>query len=157
MKFLATQNLKYSKLYAYLMGAIVIAILLYLILDIVLHFSLFGIDIQTIKNTLFGNLETFEEPILIDSLLLQVHIDFFMTLFSLLILASIYIRLQEKSRFLKPIVHSLFLAGMFTPLFLLGAYFLNELFLYLWIVGFLSWHTFSVIVSIVILKKLDFR
>ena len=90
------------------MGAVVMALLLYLAMDVALHAYVIGSDISGIRSTLFGNAETFEEPILIDSLLLQVHIDLFMTLFALLILSSIYIRLYAKTSLMKVVLHTLF-------------------------------------------------
>ncbi|MDM5271609.1 hypothetical protein PGH07_05435 [Sulfurovum sp. zt1-1] len=157
MKFLVTKDLNYSRLYAYLIASVISVIFIYLILDTVLHAYVIGTDISSIKTTLLGNEESFEEPILIDSILLQVHIDLFMTLFSLLILSSVYIRFNAKSPIVKPLVHILFLLGVFTPIFLLGVYFWNEVFIYLWIAGFLLWHGMGTILSIIILRSLDFK
>lgn len=157
MKFLVTKDLGHSRLLAYLMGAVVIAILMYLVLDMIMHSYVIGADMVSIKSTLFGNAETFEEPILIDSLLLQVHIDLFMTLFALLILASIYIRLYSQSPFVKVVVHILFSFGIFTPIFLLLAYFWSEIFIYIWLGSFLLWHVIAFVVSVMILKKLEYK
>ncbi len=157
MKFLVTKDLSHSRLLAYLMGSVVFAILLYLLMDVVLHSYVIGSDITAIKNTMYGNAETFEEPILIDSLLLQVHIDLFMTLFALLILTSVYIRLHEKTRTLRVTVHGLFFLGIISPLFLLLAYLWSDIFVYLWIVTFLLWHAWAFIVSLTIFRRLNFR
>lgn len=157
MKFLVTKDLAYSKLLSYLMGSVVIVILMYVILDVVMHAYIIGSDVASIKSTLFGNVENFEEPILIDSLLLQVHIDLFMTLFALLILSAIYIRLYSNTTSVKTMVHSLFLLGIISPIVLLIAYLLVEVFVYLWLVSFLLWHIMAFIISLMILKRLDFR
>lgn len=139
------------------MGSVVIAICIYLVLDLILHSYVVGSDIASIKSTLFGSSETFEEPILIDSLLLQVHIDLFMTIFSLLILSSIYIRLYSQTSKIKWTIHLLFLLGLFSPIFLLLAYFLSEVFIYLWIISFLLWHVMAFILSFMIVKRLNFK
>lgn len=139
------------------MGSVVFAILLYLIMDVVLHTYVIGLDIAAIKSTLLGNTETFEEPILIDSLLLQVHIDLFMTLFALLILTSVYIRLHDKTKILRVTIHTLFLLGIMTPIFLLLAYFWSEVFVYLWVATFLIWHALACIVSLMILRRVNFK
>lgn len=157
MKFLVTKDLAYSKLLSYLMSSVVIVILMYVILDVVMHSYIIGSDIPSIKSTLFGNIENFEEPILIDSLLLQVHIDLFMTLFALLILSAIYIRLYSNTPSVKVMVHSLFLLGIASPIFLLITYFWVEIFVYLWLVSFLLWHIVAFIISLMILKRLDFK
>ena len=157
MKFLVTKDLSHSRLLAYLIGAVIFAIILYLVMDVVLHSYVIGLDLPTIHTTLAGNAETFEEPILIDSLLLQVHIDLFMTLFALLILSSVYIRLHEKTSAMKVLLHTLFLLGLFTPLFLLVAYLWSPLFSYVWLGAFIVWHVMAVLLALITFKRLNFR
>jgi hypothetical protein len=157
MKFLVTKDLEHSRLLSYLMGGVVFAILLYLGFDIVLHAYVIGLDMETISATLFGDLENFVEPILIDSLLLQVHIDLFMTLFAVMILASIYMRLYSSKGVTKWVVHLLFIFGMLAPVAILLAYFVSESFIFIWLLSFLLWHLLGSIVGILILKKLLFK
>ena len=157
MKFLVTKDLAHSQLLAYLIGAVLVAMLLYLGLDVVLHGYVIGADMTAIHSTLFGDLETFEEPILIDSLLLQVHIDLFMTIFVLLILSAIYIRLHNKTTAMKWVLHALFILGLLAPLSLLLAYFWSETFVTVWIVTFLLWHLLAIMVSLSIFPRLNFR
>ena len=157
MKFLVTKDLAHSRLLAYLMAAVMFAIILYLVMDVVLHSYVIGLDIPSIHNTLLGNEETFEEPILIDSLLLQVHIDLFMTVFALLILSAIYIRLYEKTSLMKVTLHALFLLGFLAPLFLLVAYLWAPLFAYAWLVSFILWHGMAIVLGLMIFKRLNFK
>ena len=157
MKFLVTKDLSHSRLLAYLIGAVMLAIILYLVMDVVLHAYVIGLDIPTIQTTLAGNAGTFEEPILIDSLLLQVHVDLFMTLFALLIVSSVYIRLYEKTSAMKVILHTLFLLGLCSPLFLLAAYLWSPLFSYAWLVAFIVWHVMAVLLTLMTFKRLNFR
>jgi len=157
MKFLVTKDLAHSQLLAYLMAAVLIAIILYLGLDLVLHGYVIGFDLTDIQTTLFGNMETFEEPILIDSLLLQVHIDLFMTIFVLLILSSIYIRLHDKTTRMKWVLHTLFITGLLSPLSLLFTYFWSKTFVMVWVVTFLLWHLLAFIVALSIFPRLKFK
>ena len=157
MKFLITKDLDYSTLLSYLMGIVVFAILLYLGLDVVLHAYVIGLDMHSVSITLFGDAENFVEPVLIDSLLLQVHIDLFMTLFAILILSSIYIRFYSSKMMTKWIVHLLFIMGMLAPATLLLAYFVSALFTVIWLISFVFWHTLASVVAILILKKLLFK
>jgi hypothetical protein len=157
MKFLVTKDLEHSTLLSYLMGSVVGMILLYLVFDVVLHTYIIGLDIHTISVTLFGDVENFIEPILIDSLLLQVHIDLFMTLFAVMILASIYIRLYSTKLMTKWIVHLIFFLGVLAPVTLLLAYFVSEAFTLIWLVSFLLWHLLGSIIAVMILKKLLFK
>ncbi len=157
MKFLVTKDLAHSTLLTYLMGSVVFAILLYLGFDTVLHAYVIGLDIQSASVTLFGDIENFVEPILIDSLLLQVHIDLFMTLFALLILSSIYIRLYSEKVMTKWVVHVLFLTGMLAPVSLILAYFVSESLTAMWLICFVLWHILGAMVAFMILKKLLFK
>ena len=157
MKFLVTKDLAHSTLLSYLMGSVIFAILLYLGFDMVLHAYVIGLDMHSVSVTLFGDVENFVEPVLIDSLLLQVHIDLFMTLFALLILSSIYIRLYTDKVTTKWIVHLLFSLGMLAPVALLLAYFVNASFAAIWLISFILWHALASIVAIMTLKKLLFK
>lgn len=157
MKFLVTKDMGYSTLLTYLMGSVVVAILLYVGLDTVLHAYVIGLDMHSISVTLFGDAENFVEPVLIDSLLLQVHIDLFMTLFAILILSSIYIRLYAEKVMTKWVVHLLFIMGMLAPAALLLAYFVSASFALMWLMSFILWHLLAAIVAIMILKKLLFK
>jgi len=156
MKFLVTKDLAHSTLLTTLISSVVFAILLYIGLDVVLHAYVIGLDIRSIETTLFGDEANFLEPILLDSLLLQVHIDLFMTLFALLILASVYIRLYANKAMTKWTVHLLFIFGLLAPVMLLLAYILSPAFTILWLGCFVVWHLLAVIVSVMILKKLLF-
>jgi hypothetical protein len=157
MKFLVTKDLAHSTLLSYLMGSVVFAILLYLGLDTVLHAYIIGLDMHSVSVTLFGDAENFVEPILIDSLLLQVHIDLFMTLFALLILSSIFIRLYSDKVMTKWIVHLLFIMGMLAPATLLLTYLISASFTAIWLISFILWHVLASLVALVILKKLLFK
>ncbi|WP_309498899.1 hypothetical protein [Sulfurovum sp.] len=157
MRFLVTKDLEHSTLLTTLMSAVVFAILLYIGFDAVLHAYVIGSDIQSISLTLFGDAENFVEPVLIDALLLQVHIDLFMTLFAMLILSSIYIRLYSSKAMSKWIVHLLFVFGMMAPITLLFAYFVGALFVPVWLIAFVLWHVMAFMVGIIILKKLLFK
>ena len=139
------------------MVGVVFALLIYLLLDILLHMYMPGIRVMPIVTTLYGNEEKFIEPILIDSLLLQVHIDLFMSLFTSMIISSIYIRLYANKTFTKVLVHSLLILGLLAPLFLIVAYFTSVIFIYLWLGSFWVWHLLGIWLSLLIVKKLLFK
>ena len=157
MKFLVTKDLAHSTLLTYLMSAVVFALLLYTGLDIILHAYVIGLDKSSIEATLFGDEANFIEPVLIDTLLLQVHIDLFMTLFAILILASIYIRLYANKAMTKWIVHLLFIFGMLAPVMLILAYYIGPSLSMIWLITFMIWHFLALFVAMMILKKLLFK
>ncbi len=154
MKFLLNKDLEHSSLLKNLMAGVVFALFFYFILDVVLHGYLVGLDVPTLSTTLFGNPDEFIEPILIDTLLLQIHIDLFMALFSILIVASIYIRLYSKNMMTKWLVHALFILGLFTPILLMVAYFTNVWFVTIWLVTFIFGHLLAMWMSLLSLKRL---
>lgn len=147
----------HSTLLINLMLGVSVALFFYLGLDVVLHAYVIGSDIESITNTLYGNVEEFIELILLDSLLLQVHIDLFMSLFSIMIIASIYIRLYSDKRTTKWLVHTLFILGLLAPLFLIVAYFTSIGFVYVWLVSFMLGHLLGMGLSLRIIKKLLFK
>ena len=157
MKFLVTKDLAYSSLLSNLMTGVAVAIFFYLVLDIVLHAYVLGLDASIVSTTLFGNTKEFIEPILLDTLLLQVHIDLFMSLFASMIVASIYIRLHSTKVMTKWLVHSLFILGLLAPLLLMVAYFTSVSFVYLWLASFMFGHLLGMFMSLMIIKRLLFK
>jgi len=154
MKFVISKDLEHSKLLNTLMSGVSIALFFYILLDMFLHGYLFGSDITGIKETLYGNMEEFIEPILFDTLLLQIHIDLFMTLVSLMILSTMYIRLFSDEKTTVSFIHTLFILGLISPFFLLVAYMSSALFVYLWVLTFICWHFLAIFFSIRIVKRL---
>jgi len=154
MKFLVSKDLEHSSLLANLMGGVIFTLFFYLLLDIVVHGYVVGLDAATVATTLYGNSEEFIEPILIDTLLLQVHIDLFMSLLTIMIVAAIYIRLYNTSMTTRWLVHLLFILGLLSPILLMVAYFSTIGFVYVWLVSFVMGHFLGMMMSLLILKKL---
>ncbi len=154
MKFLVTKDLAYSTLLKNLIVGVCIALFFYFILDIILHGYVVGFEFQDIFATLYGNEEEFIEPILIDSLLLQVHIDLFMSLLAVMMIASIYIRLFSTKKMTKWLVHILFLLSLMSPITLMVAYLSSQIFAFVWISSFLLGHLLAMIMTVMIVKKL---
>ncbi|MDQ7084037.1 MAG: hypothetical protein Q9M36_03505 [Sulfurovum sp.] len=151
MKFLVSKDTKPSPLLKMLMAGVTLAILFYLLLDILLHGYLLGDTISNIQATLFGDESQFIEPILLETLLLQVHIDWFMTLFTVMILSSIYIRFYAMHKSTPYFVHLLLLTSLLSPLLLLLAFFTVEWLVLLWISCFFLWHGLALLMAILIL------
>lgn len=154
MKFVITKELEHSQLLNTLMIGVSIALFFYYIFDLFLHMFLIGGTLSTINNTLYGNMEEFIEPILLDTLLLQVHIDLFMSLMSLMILTTIYIRLFAEEQWTKTMIHLLFIVGLLAPLMLMAAYFSYKWIVYFWIITFLLGHLLALFFALRIIKRL---
>lgn len=157
MKFLITKELEYSRLLKHLMAAVLFFILLYLGFDVALHAYVIGAEIQEITLTLFGDRENFVEPMLLDALLLQVHTDLFMTLFALLILTAITIRVHDSKALTMWAVHLVFIVGILAPATLLLAYLLQVSWLVpVWLFTFALWHFVAFILGVSAFKRVLF-
>ena len=157
MKFLISKELSQTTLMRKLMIAVCVALFFYLGLDVLLHAYVFGFELSDISSTLYGNAEEFIEPILLDTLLLQVHIDLFMSLLSMMIIASIYIRLYSEDGFTKIVVHALFILGLIAPLLLIVSYFTAMACVYAWLGSFMLGHLLGMGMSLRIVGKLLFK
>lgn len=155
MKFVISKDLEHSQLLNTLMIGVSAALFFFLLFDLILHGFTIGSDITAIKDTLYGNEEEFIEPILIDTLLLQVHIDLFMTLFTLMILSTIYIRLFSEERVTKWMIHLLFIFGLSSPLMLLGAYMGSHVLVYVWVLTLLAGHLLAIFFAVRVIEKLS--
>ena len=154
MKFVIGKELEHSRLLNTLMMGVSAALFFYLIFDVVLHGFLIGSDLPTISNTLYGNAEEFIEPILLDTILLQVHIDLFISLFTLMMLSTMYIRLFSEAKTTKWLIHLMFIIGLATPLMLLVAYMGTRFFVYVWIFMLLAGHLLAIFFALRIMKRL---
>ncbi len=154
MKFLIKKELEYTTLLKHLIVALSMALSLYLLLDIVLHGFFLGTDTISIAHTLYGNEAEYTEPIPLDSLLLQIHIDLFMSLVSFMLISSIYIRYFSHRTYTKILVHLLFVTGLLAPLSILIAYFTSPILIYIWLGSFLLSHIVAIFMSLKTIKKL---
>lgn len=154
MKFLVSKDINPSPLLQSLMASVSVALMLYLLLDIFLHAYLFGFDIASVNATIFGDEENFIEPILLETLLLQVHIDLFMSLIAVMVISSIYIRYHNLKKHTKLLLHLLLFSSLLTPILLLISFFTCSSVLYIWIFSFALWHVLAFIMALLNLKKL---
>ena len=157
MKFLIKKGLDYSTLLHKLMLFVAVSLFFYLLLDIFLHYLVIGLDIQSISTTLYGNEEAYIEAILIDTLLLQIHIDLFMNIVTLMIISTLYIRFFSTHKMTTVLVHILFIMGILAPIGLLLAYFSSVLFVYIWLISFIFGHILAMSMAVLIAKRLVFR
>ena len=155
MKFLVTHDLKKVPLLRYLILFVTLFILFFLVSDVALHHTQIGLTLEKVTSTLYGNEERFEEPILLGSLLLTVHIDWFFSMLVVLTLLAIYIRLYEKSKSTKKWIHLFSFLGIFTPLLLLLSFLIkSKVLVVAWIGMFTLWHIVAFYLGVKSLLKL---
>ena len=153
MKFLVSHDRQLSPLLRQLMIAVLIGIAVYDAMDVMLHALTFGISPQDVLKTVYGDEADFVEPILSQTLLMQVHIDLFLGLFVVLTLSAMAVRLLETGRMKRLVIHMLDLFGLLTPLVLLLAYFSHAMLILVWYGAFLFWHLWVSGVVFVLIKK----
>ena len=130
---------------------LVFTLFLFLGLDVLLHHHQIGVTLTTATNTILGNEEEFLDPILFDTILERVHADILSAMITLMLLATILIRLSPQSK--QRLVHLSFLTAIFSQIALLLAPSL-PLFIALWLVLFLLWHLLAFVMGISIFWKL---
>jgi len=154
MQFLdKSKELNKNPLLKHLVILLVLTILLYLGIDILLHHQQIGLTLSTATNTILGNEEEFLDPILFDTLLERTHSNILSSLITLMLLASIHIRLTRCTQKRQPIVHLAFTTAILSHIVLLATQTYPSL-ITIWIGLFLLWHFFALLLSLIIIWKL---
>lgn len=152
MKFLVTSELKNNPLLSLLILFLVGVLTLFLVTDLLLHHYQIGLTPTLASEVILGNEESFIEPILFDALLERVHIDIFTSMITLMLLVIIYIRLNPDTK--NKIIHLSFITAILTPISLAVSYLGGEIFIFAWIILFLSWHMCALYFSVNIFWEL---
>lgn len=130
---------------------LVMALLLFLGLDLLVHHNQIGLTLATAQDTILGNEEAFLDPILFDTILERVHSDILSAMISLMLLTTILVRLNPKSK--QRLVQLSFTTAILSQVALLLAPKL-ALFISLWIMLFILWHLLAFIMGSSIIWKL---
>jgi len=152
MKFLLTKELHQNPLLKLLVVFFIGIIGLFLVSDVILHHYQIGLTPLLASESLLGNEATFVEPMLFDVLLERVHIDIFISMITLMLVAIIYIRISNTNS--KGFIHIAFISAILTHISLLLAYFYGTIFAVSWIVLFFLWHILALYFSLTIIWQL---
>jgi uncharacterized BrkB/YihY/UPF0761 family membrane protein len=130
---------------------LVLSLVLFLGLDILLHYHQIGLTLQTATSNILGNEEEFLDPMLFDTLLEHAHSDTLSAMLTLMLLTTVHLRLNPKKK--QTCVHLIFLSAILTQVCLLLS---STLFLFipLWIGLFLFWHLLALWLGISIMWRL---
>ena len=137
MKFLVTKELGQNKLLRVQVLWLTGILALFLLTDMVLHHYKVGLNPTLALEHILGNEEVFIEPIIFSVLLENIHIDFFVSMITLMLLVVIFIRVEEERK--SKLIHLAFLSAILAPLSLLLGYFYGVVFIYAWIGLFVLW------------------
>jgi len=142
VKFTLINNIKQDKAMRLVLSGFLGFILLYLVSDVLVKYSSFGIFPETIKTTLFGNEEEFIDPITTSSFLEFWHIEIFFMMMILLTLSAIFIRLAKRSRV--AMTNTLMISAIVSLVTLALSYFVGSFFIHIYVLTFFIWHLCAV-------------
>jgi len=154
MRFTLIKDLKQDSMMKPILSGLIIFTLLYLISDIFVKSSSFGIFEEMIKTTLFGNEAEFLDPITTSAFLEFWHMEIFFIMMIILTLSAVFIRLSGAKGFNIIIVNAVMILALISLVALLLSFFLNAAFVQLYILSFFSWHVCAIYMSLYSIVRL---
>lgn len=154
MKFTLIKDLRQDKSMRPILTGLLVFTLFYLISDMVVKYFNFGIFPQTIALTLFGDEEQFIDPLSTASFLEFWHVEIFFMMMLLLTLSAVYIRLSKKSTQSTITLNLVMIPALLSLVSLLIAFFVSKIFVYIYSVLFILWHTIAIYMVLYSLWKL---
>jgi len=153
VKFTLINNLQKDSSMSLILKGFLVFILLYLVSNILVMNSSFGISIDQISATLFGNEDEYIDPITESSFLEFWHTEIFFIMMILLTLNAIFIRVAKRSRII--LTNMLMLSALSSLVALPLAYYISDYFVNVYIVAFFSWHAMAIYIIFYSFWKLN--
>ena len=138
MRFTLIKDIKKDKTMSLILKGFLVFIFLYLISDILVMNSNFGLSVESISSTLFGNEEEYLNPINEAAFLEFWHIQIFFIMMILFTLSAIFIRLANRSRLI--VTNILMISAISSLLAIVLAYYMASFFVSVYIFTFFIWH-----------------
>ena len=154
MRFTLIKDLKQDSMMRPILTGLLLFTLLYLVSDIFVKSSSFGIYEETIKTTLYGNEDEFLDPLTTSSFLEFWHMEIFFIMMILLTLSAIFIRLSGAKGFNIIIINTVMISALISLVALILSFFVNATFVQLYVLSFFLWHVCAVYMSLYSLIKL---
>ena len=127
----------------------------YLISDFFVSYHSFGLFSEQLKNTLFGNMDEFIDPISKGSLLEHLHTQIFFMMMILLTLSAVFARLCSKKSYMLILINTLMLSAILSLITLGLTYFFAPQLLNLYIISYFTWHITALLMIIISLWNLN--
>ena len=128
---------------------------IYLISDFFVSYHSFGLFSEQLKNTLFGNIDEFIDPISKGTLLEHLHTQIFFMMMILLTLSAVFARLCSKKSYMLIIINTLMLSAILSLIALGLTYFFTPLLLNLYIISYFTWHITALLMVLISLWNLN--
>jgi len=154
MKFTVSKDLRNNSVIRRLLIAFSIIMLLFLALDVTNKSLRFGSTQTEITNSLLGNEDEFIDPLSIVSALEMVHLDLFIAILLLLMIGSIFMRVNAK--FKTPLLALTMILSIISFASFITSLYFGGIFVLITITTFLIWHisaSWMLIISIIWLVK----
>lgn len=156
MRFTLIKNIKKDKSLKPMLNGLLIFMLLFLIADILVKESGFGVSPHQISITLFGDEENYIDPLSKSLFLEHIHTETFFIMMLLLTLSAVFNRLHQEKKDALLYTNMLMASALLSILSLGASYFYSELFIFFYILGFFLWHGFAILMVCNSLWKLNY-
>lgn len=153
MKFTLIKNLQKDSAMSLILKGFLIFILLYLISNILVMNSSFGISVDSINSTLFGNEDEYVDPITESAFLEFWHTEIFFIMMILFTLNAVFIRVAKRSRII--LTNVLMISAITSLISLALAYYVSDFFINIYVYTFFIWHIMAAYISLYSFWKLN--
>lgn len=130
-------------------------ILLYVVSDIFVMKSSFGISADAVSSTLFGSEDAYIDPINEASFLEFWHTQIFFIMMILLTLSAVFIRVAKRSRNI--ITNALMISALISLFSLPLAFYTSKFFIDIYVMGYFLWHLVAIYMIFYSFWKLNAR
>jgi hypothetical protein len=156
VRFTLIKDLKQDNAMKPILSGLLLFIIIYIISDVMVKQSSFGIFAHEVQLTLFGNADEFLEPISKSSFLEFIHMEIFFLMMILLTLSAVFARLSNKQPYSILIINIAMISAL-TSLITLGlTYFVNDSFINIYVGSFFTWHIVTSYMALYSLWKLHY-
>ena len=156
MKFTLIKDLKQDSMMKPILSGLLFFTLLYLVSDIFVKNSGFGVFPSAVKSTMFGNEQEFLDPISKASFLEFWHVEIFFIMMIIFTLSAVYIRLSKASKSAIVVVNLMMISAIASLISLPISYFFNPIFINMYVTTFFIWHILALFSSVYSLKRLHY-
>ena len=140
MRFTLIKDLAKDRSMKPIINGLLLFTLIYLVSDFYVSNATIGLSFEAVKNTLYGNMDEFLDPISEAIFLEYIHAQIFFMMMILLTLSAIFARLTKQTSFSILIINVLMISALSTLLTLGLSYFSSEEFITPYTTLFGLWH-----------------
>jgi hypothetical protein len=156
MKFTLNNDHQSNPLMNTLLSGLLVFTLIFLTADIMVKAQHYGSTPIAIQTTLYGDEESFIEPIAFASLLEGIHADIFFAMMTLLTLGAVYGRVGRSKKLRIVLINLMMITALFSMIAPLMAHFVSPVWVTPWMISFVLWHATALAVTLVSLWRLRF-